>query len=147
MVITFPTNTRDTINDIRDAIGRNVTFVYTIESDCPTCDLDPVSNTSVDSFCPTCSGIGYLYTLSGYTVKAHITWGQADINNWQSAGQLFDGDCRIQVEYLPETITVLNLNPYVEVDGKKMSIKKKILRGVPNLNRILLDLNEQESEV
>jgi hypothetical protein len=146
MTIPFPLNTRDTINEIRDMIGREVTFVMTLESDCPTCELDPVSNTSVDSFCPTCSGIGYIYTLSGYTVMAHITWGQADINNWQSAGQLFDGDCRIQVDLIPENITVLNLNPYVEVDGKKMSIKKKILRGVPSLNRILLDLKEQESE-
>lgn len=147
MPITFPTNTREITNDIRTAIGRNVTFVVTMESDCPTCTIDPVTNTSTDSFCPTCSGYGYLHTTSGYTVNAHVTWGPADMLNWQSAGQLFDGDCRIQVEYIPATVTVLNLKPsYVLVDGKKMSIRKKILRGVPSINRILIDLIEQESE-
>ena len=147
MPITFPSNTRDTVNAIRDAIGRNVTFVVTMESDCPTCVLDPVTNTSTDSFCPTCSGYGYIRTQSGYTVNAHITWGGADILNWQTAGQLFDGDCRIQVEHIPATVTVLNLKPsYVLVDGKKMSIRKKILRGVPSINRILIDLIEQDDE-
>jgi len=146
MIITFPSDTNDTINAIRNAIGRNVMFVSKVESDCPTCTIDPVSNTSTNSFCPTCSGIGYIYTISGYIVIAHITWGQADVLNWQSVGQLFDGDCRIQVEYLPETITAINACSYVVVDGKKMSIKKKILRGVQTINRILLDLREQERE-
>ena len=149
MPITFPSSntTRDITNQIRDAIGRDVTFYVTMESDCPTCTIDPVSNTSVDSFCPTCSGVGYLHTLSGYTVNAHVTWGKHDILNWQSAGQLFDGDCRIQVEYLPSTVSVLDMSPYVVVDGKKLSIKNKILRGVPSINRILIDLIESESEV
>jgi hypothetical protein len=80
-------------------------------------------------------------------VTAHITWGKSDILNWQSAGQLFDGDCRLQVEYIPETITVLNLNPYVEVDGKKMKILNKIPRGVPTLNRILLGLEESDKTI
>jgi hypothetical protein len=146
MIISFPSNTNDIINEIRNAIGRGVTFISKVESDCPTCEVDPVSNTSTDSFCPTCSGVGYLYTTSGYTVIAHITWGQADIINWQSVGQLFDGDCRIQVEYLPETIEAINSCSYVIVDDKKMSIDKKILRGVQTINRILLDLREQERE-
>lgn len=146
MSITFPTNTTAITNAIRNAIGRNVTFITKTEELCPTCDLDPVSNTSTDSFCPTCSGVGYIYTISGYTVKAHVTWAGDSILNWQSAGQLFDGDCRIQVEYIPDTVTVVGICDYIVVDSKRLTIKKKILRGVPEINRILLDLKEQEDE-
>ncbi len=148
MPITFPSDTKDTIDAIRNAIGREITFYVVMKEDCPTCTLDPITNTSTDSFCPTCSGYGYIRTTSGYSVTAHITWGHSDVLNWQSAGQMYDGDCRVQVEYIPETVAVLNLKPeYVVVDNKRMSIKKKILRGVPSINRILLDLIEQTDEV
>jgi len=147
MTIEFSTDCRSVINSIRETIGRPVTFYVTTETLCSGCTLDPVSNTSTNSLCPICSGYGYERTISGYTVTAHITWGKSDILNWQSAGQLFDGDCRLQVEYIPETITVLNLNPYVEVDGKKMKILNKIPRGVPTLNRILLGLEESDKTI
>jgi hypothetical protein len=146
MIITFPSNTEDIIDEIRNVIGREITFFTKIESGCPTCTIDPVSNTSTDSFCPTCSGVGYIYTISGYTVVAHITWGGSDNMNWQSAGQLFDGDCRVQVKYIPETVTVVNTCNYVVVDGKKLTVENKILRGVPEINRILVNLKEQERE-
>lgn len=144
--IVFPDNTDETIDAIRTAIGRNVIFVEKIESLCPTCTLDPISNTSTNAFCPTCSGVGYIYTTSGYTVMAHITWGGSELPNWQSAGYIFDGDCRIQIKYTPEAVLAIKNSDYIVVDDKRLTVKKKILRGVPNINRILLDLKVQESE-
>lgn len=132
------------IDEIRDAIGRNVTFLIEEKEDCPTCTLDPNTLTSTDSFCPTCSGKGYIITLSGVITKAHITWGPADVMNWSTGGQYIDGDCRIQIEYIPENVTITDTAKYVDVDGKRLTIRKKIFRGVPSLTRILLDLKELE---
>ena len=145
-MITYPTNNRDVINNIREAIGRDITFITKIETDCPSCDINPVSNTSTNPYCPICSGIGYLYTLSGYTVGAHITWGKADITSWQSVGSTINGDCLVQVESLPETLNAINNSDYVVVEDKRLTIRKRIPRGTPTINRYLLDLVEQSDD-
>jgi len=146
VTITFP-DTRDTINSIRDAIGRDVTFISSTVSGCSVCTLDPFTDTATDSFCPTCSGLYWIPTYSGTDILAHITWGSADINNWYTAGWQFDGDVRIQIELTVANLAAVDNCDWVEVDGKKVEIKKRILRGVPGLNRILLDCIELEREV
>ncbi len=146
-VITWPNDTKDIIDDIRTAIGRIVTFYTQTVSGCSVCSLDPISNESTDSFCPSCSGIYWIPILTTSGILAHITWGSSEQLKWVSGGQLFDGDCRIQIEYTPENITVVDTSAYVEVDGRKMDINKKILRGVQPLNRILLDLVERDKDV
>jgi hypothetical protein len=94
----------------------------------------------------TCSGLGYIYTYSGTTVSGHITWGFSELLAWYTGGQQFDGDCRVQIEYTPEMVTVLDDTKWVIVDGKTMQIKKRIYRGVRPINRILIDLREIEKE-
>lgn len=146
MVITFPENTETTIDAIREAIGRNITFVTVSSIACTAsgCGLDPTTNTGTNSFCVTCSGLYWIPTYSNYSVKAHITWGNADVLNWVTGGQLIDGDCRVQVKYTPELLTELEKTEYVTVDEKDFEIKSKIYRGVPELNRVLIDLIERE---
>lgn len=145
MQIIFPNDTVDTIDSIRDAIGRDVTFRTTISSiACTTCSLDPVTNLSTDPFCVECEGAYWITVFSGIPVKAHITWGHSDETNWVTGGQYFEGDCRIQLKYTDENITIIDNAESVEVDGKTMDIRKRILRGVPEINRILLDLIEKE---
>lgn len=133
------------IDGIRTAIGRVVTF-YTVASSiaCPDCSLDPITNTSTDPFCTVCSGIHWtpVYTASG--IKAHITWGNADQLNWVTGGQFFDGDCRVQIKYTSEHLEIADNARYLVVDNKELTIKSKILRGVPEINRIILDLLEKE---
>jgi hypothetical protein len=147
MDIIFP-DTTDIIDKIRSVIGRNVVFIYTISSEpCPFCNLDPITNTSTDSFCTTCSGKYWIPVTNRTTVSAHITWGHSEDLNWVTGGQYFEGDCRIQIKLTDENITLANLADSVEVDGKLMTIKKKILRGAQNLNRILLDLVEKEDKI
>lgn len=142
--ITFPSNTNTVVNDIRDVIGRLVTFYKQYRQDCPVCDLDPVTDTSTNPYCITCSGRGYTYTYSGSDIRAHITWAPSETLGWVSGGQYIDGDCRIQIEYTTQNITVIDESSYAMVDGKKFIIRKKMFRGVPELNRILIDLSEEE---
>jgi len=144
MAITWPSNTKSIIDEIRGAIGRDVTFHIVASSiPCDYCDLDPTTNTSIDSFCPVCSGNYWIPVYSGVTISGHVTWGNADILNWQTGGMLMDGDCRIQIEYTPENITVVDATEWVEVDNKELEIKKRIYRGVKELNRIILNLIER----
>jgi hypothetical protein len=45
---------------------------------------------------------------------------------------------------VPEVITVIDTAKWVIVDGKTMQIKKRIYRGVKELNRVLYDLLQVE---
>lgn len=147
MSITWP-ETVTIIDDIRHAIGRDVNFYFINASNpCPLCNLDPITNTSTDSFCPVCSGVFWLYTYSGVSISGHVTWGYSDQMAWATGGQIFEGDCRVQIKYTPENVTVLDKTLYLDVDGKRMSIIKTIYRGVQPINRILLDLREEGKDV
>ena len=147
MNITFPSNTSEIISAIRNAIGREVSFITTESGNpCPVCDLDPVANTSTDSFCTTCSGMYWIPVYETYTISGHITWGNDEIQQWESAGKWISGKCRAQIEYTDTNITILDKTKYLVVDGKKLEIKEKLFRGVPELNRILLDLDEFSEE-
>ncbi len=143
--VSWPQDTKDVIDDIRGAIGRDVEF-FVVASNiaCPVCSLDPITNHSTDSFCPTCSGIYWIPLYSGYTISGHITWGNADFQNWQPGGYQFDGDVRVQIEYTIANLDIVDSSVYVYVDNKIMEIKDFILRGVQSINRILIDMVEKE---
>lgn len=137
----------EVVDAIRSAIGRE-TIWYTVASSipCDICSLDPVTNTSTDSFCPQCSGFYWIPTYSGVTISGHITWGPADKLAWETGGQMFDGDCRVQIKYTPENASVVENAKWVVVDQRLMQINKINLRGVQQINRILVDLIEKEKE-
>lgn len=146
MVISFPSDTEDTIDAIRNVIGRAVIFnVVASNNPCTVCDLDPVTNESTDPFCTTCSGLYWIPVISGASVQAHVTWAGADQLDWFPAGQVFDGDCRVQIKKTDANIYIIDNTKDITVDGKTMEIQKKIFRGVPELNRILIDLKEKEN--
>lgn len=144
MKITFPTNTKDTIHDMIETIGRNITF-YTISAyPCSGCTLDPVTNTSTNSFCTSCSGEYWIEAYSGYTVKAHITWKYADLKQWETGGWNFLGDGIVKVVISGPIIDIIDSASYIEVDGKYVNIEKITLLGVPELNRVIIDFKERE---
>lgn len=133
------------LDAVRNAIGREVSFHYVASSvPCSSCNLDPVNNTSTNSFCPVCSGTYWIPVNAVESVLAHITWGKSDTLSWASAGQYFEGDCRIQIKYTQANLNLINNAKYLTVDGKNMRIENKLFRGVQEINRILLDLSEQE---
>lgn len=135
------------IDDIRGIIGRQVVFYRATVSGCSVCSLDPITDTSTDSFCPTCSGIYWIKDYYTTTVTGHIIWGNVDSLDWRTGGQLFDGDCRIQIKLKDDTLDMIEATDYVVADGKVLEIKSHILRGVPTLNRVLVDLIEKEKEL
>jgi hypothetical protein len=148
VTITWPTAQEvEVIDAIRGAIGREVTFVTSTLSGCYACTLDPVSNTSTNSWCTVCSGKYWIATYSGTLVSGHITWGQSDILNWYSSGQQFDGDVRIQVKNTVANLSLIDNCDWIQVDDHCVEIKKRTLRGVQTLNRILLDCIELENHV
>jgi hypothetical protein len=143
--INWPTNTKQIIDKIRGAIGRpTYWYIVTDREPCPVCDLDPITNTATDSFCPVCSGNYWLNVYSGVLISGHVTWGFSERLNWVAGGQLQEGECRVSIEYIPENVTVVDKAIWVEVDGRKMEISKRQLRGVPEINRILVDLKERD---
>lgn len=139
-MITFPTNTRSTISAIRSAIGRPVTFHKRVETVCPSGHgVDPNSNESLDPYCTICSGVGYVITYSGTVLSAHVTHDPAS-THWTPGGKLPDGDLRLQIEYTDANVVVVDETEYVTADNSNYEIKKVTKRGVPEVNRLLLDL-------
>lgn len=143
MNITFPSNTTEIIDSIRGAIGRDVYFYTESKIPCSACDLDPVTDTSLDSFCPVCSGLGYQYTYEESTISGHVIHNPQDMMKWTSGGQLYEGDCRVQIKYTLANDAIVNSATRVNADGDNYTIHKKIYRGVPEINRILLDLKQR----
>lgn len=147
MELAWPTKEfrNEFLNSTIEEIGRAVDFYYIYSSyDCPTCDLDPVTNTSTDSFCPTCSGNGYLYVYSGTTVSGHVSWKYSENLNWYAAGTQMQGDCQVRVNYSPEVYTLVDKSVYVVVDEREMEVDKITLRGAPDYDRIIISLMQKE---
>jgi len=64
---------------------------------------------------------------------------------WEAGGQWFEGSCGAQVELTEDNLQTVNDTIYVTIDDKEMEIRKTMMRGVPELNRILIDLIEKEA--
>ena len=121
MAITFPSDTKDKIDEIRTAIGRTITFNSLAgQQACTTsgCSLDPVTNVSTNSFCPTCGGEYWTDVISGYPLTAHVRWNSMDKGVRYSAGETFEGQCRAQIEYTALNVTIVNTSETVQVDEK-----------------------------
>jgi hypothetical protein len=146
MIITWPTaQDTEVVDAIRNAIGRE-TIWYVIASSvaCSICSLDPVTGTSTNSFCELCEGNYWIPTYSGVTISGHVNWGASEQLGWVTGGEMMEGDCRVQIKYTPDNLSTVNDARYVMVDGRRMDIVKRIYRGVQSINRILVDLTEDE---
>ena len=148
MIITFPSGTRQVIESIIDSIGRPVTFWTSSLSGCSAsgCGLDPITNTSINSFCPVCSGDYWIPAWSGYDIKAHITWKFSDQDDYQTGGNVFLGDGIVKIMYSGPYMDIIDRTEYMGVDGKQADIKRVTLLGVPSINRIVLDFKQRSKE-
>lgn len=144
--VTWPTDFEvEVVDAIRGGIGRETLWWTPISvSGCSVCSYDPINDSSTDSFCPTCSGEYWITTYSGISISGHVTWGYSELLGWQTGGQLDEGECRVQIKYTIANLAAVENAKWVEVDGKRMQIIKRILRGVQSINRILVDLIEFE---
>jgi hypothetical protein len=142
--ITYP-DTTDIIDKIRGAIGREVTFyVEGSVEECPYCSLDPFTNTSTDTLCSGCNGDYWITTYSGATISGHVLWGPSDQIEWPTGGRIYTGDCKVQIKFTPYNLNIVDTSEYVIVDDRKLTVREKKLRGVPDTNRIILDLKLEE---
>ena len=147
MVISWPSDTVTVIDDIRDAIGRDIIIYQTTSGiPCPAsgCGLDPVTDLSIDSLCPTCSGYYWINTASGLTVNAHVRLRNVDTPIWTVGGFILEGDAQFQIKYTVANIEAVDNMEYVLMDDKVFVKKDISLRGVPTVNRIVVALEEKE---
>lgn len=148
MILTYPTDLEtEAVDAMRVAIGRDITFNYLDHTDeCTLCDENPMDHTSTNPYCTGCGGTHFIAIIERYSTLAHITWGPADKMAWETGGQIFNGDCRVQIKYTQPNLDIVDKTLTVEVDGQLLEIRKTILRGVQILNRIILDLIQIEKD-
>lgn len=144
MIPTWPSNTREIIEEIIGQIGRDVEF-FTIYSTyaCSACELDPKTGHSIDSFCTTCSGEYWIDVYSGVTMSAHVTWKFDYLNEFETGGLNFVGDAKVKVMHTPAREEIVKETKYLIVDEKIMLVEKTTLLGTP-INRIIVDVKERE---
>jgi len=140
------TTVRNQIEEMIHAVGRNIDIFYTYSTyACPVCDLDPITQTSVDSYCETCSGTYWIDVYSGVTMSAHVTWKYDYKNEFETGGRIFIGDAQAKIMHTPEREQLVKDAKYLIVDGKTMNVIKETLLGTP-INRIIISLKEREEE-
>lgn len=145
MLPNFPLNSRDYIQEMIDDIGRPVQFVEIVSvSGCYLCNYDPIAETSTDSFCPVCSGRYWIPTYSGVELQAHVTYGQVDDKTWVTGGIIDNGTVTVKVMYSGGVPDLINNSEYVIVDDRTYDVVSVDVRGVPEVNRILVKLKEKE---
>ena len=145
MTIFWPTNTTDITDKIREAIGRDIIILITVSGiACTSCNLNPVSNLSTDPFCPECGGTYWKNTASGYVVNAHVAIGEIDLP-WRTEGGYIDkGEALVQIKYTPVNLYAVEHAVHYIVDGKTYLQDDISYRGIPEINRIVITLKEQE---
>jgi len=138
----------EVLSGILKAVGRGFTInVKSSGSACPLClasgYLDPVTNSSTNSFCPSCYGLYYLNTPSGIPASGHVRWINSEIPRQYPGGQIPDGDCIITVAYSDEIRSNIERAKSFTVDGKNLTLKSYTPRGAKVPNRIILTLKQE----
>ena len=141
----FP-NTVAIKDAIRASIERSILINVAVEgTPCPICDLDPITNTSTDSFCDTCSGVYWLNTTSGYTVSGHIRWKLSDQPLYTAGGVIEEGDCIVTIKHTEPNLTAVVNSKSIIIDGKDLYRIGYVLKGVQELDRIRIILKEDSN--
>lgn len=129
------------IDEVREAIGRDVTFYTSAETACPLCTasgyLDPQSGGSYYYMCPTCSGSGYTSTVEATVVNARVHWNNDELRTATPGGKYYVGEATlgIDIPYLDLAERTQNESGKVVVDGHDMQITKIVPVGAPIINR------------
>ena len=145
MTISFPTNTKDIIDEIRGTIGRDIIIYVTVTGiPCtnPLCSLDPVTNLSTNAFCTVCDGNYWLEAVSGFTISGHVRWLSADQPLWTPGGQIDEGDCKVTITFSSGILNNVKAAKYFVVDDTELYMKKFRLKGAQGVNRIQITLLE-----
>lgn len=137
---------RARIDEVREAIGRTVTFNTLTMTPCVLCVASGYYDSFTDSTlyftCPVCDGQYYMPTTTGTAVLARIHWTNDEQITATPGGKHFLGQCyiHIQPEYLELAEATQTDKGTVTVDGHTMSITKILPMGAPTINRYRLIL-------
>lgn len=138
----FP-DTTETLDAIRATIERPITINVKVQgTPCSACELDPITNTSVNSFCTVCSGLHWINTISGYTISGHVRWTRLEQPMYSPGGIIDQGDCIVTVKYSELTLTNIQNSDHFIVDERDLYLKNYVKKGVRQLNRIRIILKE-----
>jgi hypothetical protein len=144
-MIYFP-QTKATKDAIRSAIGQQVAFLIRgTPAACPTCTTsgyDPVNESSLNTFCTTCSGTYWIASDTIVSRVAHVRWTREDEPNRGVAGSTLDGDCSITIAIDALTADQLGKIKQVTVDSRKLEVYRSIYRGVQERDRVRLICRE-----
>jgi len=137
-MIEFP-DTKDTKDAIRLVIGRDIDFIFKSFTECSTCSglgyYDEVNQSSLNSFCPVCSGMYWIASESIVTVNSHVRWRAADEPQREVGGETVMGDCIITIASDALTSSQLDNIQEIRVDERNLVPMRIIPRGVPNIDR------------
>jgi hypothetical protein len=130
---------------INMSTGRDVEVFYVYSTyACPVCDLDPITQTSVDSYCETCSGTYWIDIYSGAVWSGHVTWKYDYKNEFETGGRIFIGDVQVKVIHDEGREDLLkNSVKYLIVDDVTVDIVKITKLGNPP-NRLIISCKERE---
>jgi hypothetical protein len=130
---------------INNSTGRDVDIFYVYSTyECPACNLDPITQTSTDSFCETCSGVYFIPVWSGIMWSGHVTWKYDFKNEFETGGRVFIGDVQTKFVYETERESILKTpKTYLVVDDITVDIIKTTQLGNP-INRLVVHCKERQ---
>jgi len=140
MTIQFPA-TKNIKNAIRQEIGQTVVFVIQgVPHACTVCSganlYDSVNDTSLDPFCPVCSGRYWLVEDVESGILSHVRWRTGDESDFGIAGATFTGDCTVTIDAESLSEDQIVKIKKIKADNRYLKAFRTIKRGVPTRDRI-----------
>lgn len=120
---------RQRIKEVSEIDAETVYFVKEVGHECPDCMYDPISESSMNPFCPTCHGRGFVVTEEKRPILASVQRVTGIENHYQPGGQLPRGSVIITVHegQLAQAGYSLDADwlkaiDWIEIDGQKYII-------------------------
>ena len=129
------------IDNVREEIGRNVTFYTENLTACSLCVAsgyyDPIGDTTFYTVCPICDGAYWINSALATDVLARVHWVNDEAITATPGGKYYIGEATLTVDpsYLDLAEACQRESGKVVVDSHDMQITKIIPMGAPTINR------------
>jgi hypothetical protein len=129
------------IDEVRNDIGRDVTFYTESLAACYLCAAsgyyDTLGDISFYTTCPVCAGVYWLNSPLAHEILARVHWVNDEAITATPGGKYFLGEASLHIEpkYLSIAEDCQKATGKVNVDGHDMQISKIVPLGAPTINR------------
>jgi hypothetical protein len=125
--------------------GEGVTLYYPrVQTACPACGFDELSQSSLDPDCPTCGGTGRVTQWSTYTSYPRIAWPKLTDFIVGLAGGIEVGDVLLYIGLEEKTLYEQHTHQgYVMLDGERYVIKNMQPAGVGQTHELVVTCARQ----